>query len=163
MIKYLTLENFEHYMIFKNGSIYNPNTQKFLKHSPNKNGYIYVHLNNGRQLRKKITIHRLIAKAFVHNPNPEKYNIVNHIDGNRHNNNPNNLEWTDQKGNMLHAKARGKFDSGCRGENKLCENDVFNIRGLYFSGENISFLSLQYKVHPNTIRKIIKYQSWKEL
>lgn len=41
---------------------------------------------------KTYLIHRLVAEAFVENPNPEIYDCVNHIDGNKLNNIPGNLE-----------------------------------------------------------------------
>lgn len=47
--------------------------------------------------------HRLVAKYFVINNNPEKYNIVNHIDENTYNNAYWNLEWCTNKENLLHS------------------------------------------------------------
>lgn len=57
-----------------------------LKPSISKNGYLMVNL------RKTFYVHRLVALAFV--PNPENKHHVNHIDGNRMNNVSSNLEWT---------------------------------------------------------------------
>lgn len=51
--------------------------------------------------RKWIHIHRLVA--IIHLPNPENKPQVNHIDGNKLNNNVNNLEWVTRSENMLHA------------------------------------------------------------
>lgn len=61
-----------------------------------KNGY-YVCSVNG----KFKYIHRLVATAFIDNPN--SYNIVNHIDNDRLNNNVENLEWCTPKHNTSHA------------------------------------------------------------
>lgn len=49
---------------------------------------------------KKAYVHRIVAMAFVKNPNPELYKEVDHIDGNKSNNRADNLKWTDRKGNM---------------------------------------------------------------
>lgn len=50
-------------------------------------------------------IHRLVAKAFI--PNPNGYNVVNHIDCNTENNNVDNLEWCTHKHNTQHALKHG--------------------------------------------------------
>lgn len=51
---------------------------------------------------KKTTqmIHRLVAKAFI--PNPNEYPVVNHIDGDKFNNHESNLEWCTVSQNTLH-------------------------------------------------------------
>lgn len=60
-------------------------------------GYRYVTVKND----KKILVHRMVATAFI--PNPEGKKEVNHIDGNRSNNNVNNLEWVTSSENTRHA------------------------------------------------------------
>jgi hypothetical protein len=71
-------------------------------------GYQRVGLTkNG--LNKKYLIHRLVAMYYVNNKNPKKYNIVNHLDGNKLNNHYSNLEWCTHKQNMQHAKKLGLF------------------------------------------------------
>lgn len=65
-----------------------------------KQPYHYVGLcKNGK--KKNCFIHRLVAQAFI--PNPDNLPQVNHKDGNVHNNNVNNLEWVTNSENTKHA------------------------------------------------------------
>lgn len=73
-----------------------------LKQSINKKGYPIVYLSQHNK-QKTVVVHRLVAMAFVNNPNPEKYDQVNHIDGNKQNNHYSNLEWCDNSYNQIHA------------------------------------------------------------
>jgi len=50
-------------------------------------------------------VHRVVASKFI--PNPNNYTDVNHIDGNKKNNNVNNLEWCDRSYNLNHAISTG--------------------------------------------------------
>lgn len=75
-----------------------------LKEKTNKHGYKMIGLSN-EYGRKTFAIHRLVANAFIDNKN--NYNEVNHIDGNKSNNNFNNLEWCTRRDNILHAYKLG--------------------------------------------------------
>lgn len=74
--------------------------EKILKSHYDNNGYysIVLYKNNNR---KKYLIHRLIAEAFI--PNPNNLPCVNHKDENKQNNNVDNLEWCTQKYNMKYS------------------------------------------------------------
>lgn len=67
-------------------------------------GRIYVSLYKDTN-RKNCTVHRLVANAFI--PNPNNYPEVNHIDGNPQNNNVRNLEWCTKSYNEKHAYHNG--------------------------------------------------------
>ena len=66
----------------------------------NSDGYYIAKLNLNNHL-KSIAIHRLVAQAFI--PNPNNYKEVNHIDCNRKNNVFTNLEWCTHKQNVQHS------------------------------------------------------------
>lgn len=69
-----------------------------------RKGYATVILRkNG--VSKVHSIHRLIAEAFI--PNPDNLPYINHIDGNKSNNDISNLEWCTQLENMRHAFNTG--------------------------------------------------------
>lgn len=70
----------------------------------NGNGYLIVNLkHNGKQ--QMITVHRLVAEHFI--TNSEMLPEVNHKDGNKSNNNVNNLEWCTRIDNINHAVKTG--------------------------------------------------------
>lgn len=70
-----------------------------------KYGYMCITLSKNRNI-KTIKIHRLVAMAFIENPNnlPQ----VNHIDENKSNNNVSNLEWCTQKYNINYGSRTEK-------------------------------------------------------
>ena len=87
------------YSVTKDGKVFSYNINNFL--SPFKSGgYLRVGLLKENKV-KKYLIHRLVAEAFIVNPN--NCPIVNHKDGNKHNNNVSNLEWCTYSQNQKHA------------------------------------------------------------
>lgn len=88
------------YTIYDDGRIFSKRTNKFLTPNCNKTGYLTVELGG-----KIYTIHRLLAIAFI--PNPNNYDVVHHRDENKLNNSLDNLEWTTHKLNI-------QYSSGCR-------------------------------------------------
>lgn len=94
------INDYENYEINKEGNIFSLKRDKYLKYSIQKSGYKYVYLcKNGKQ--KAFLLHRLIALNFL--PNPENLPEINHIDGNKLNNDLNNLEWVTRSQNQKHA------------------------------------------------------------
>lgn len=71
----------------------------------NEYEYKMVGIALGNGVSKRCRVHRLVAQAFI--PNPENKPFVNHIDGNRANNNVDNLEWVTASENALHAHKTG--------------------------------------------------------
>jgi len=97
-------EKYLHYLINNKGEVWSKLSNKFIKPSVNPSGYLYHTLyTENKKKNKKVRTHIMVAECFVNNPNPEKFNIVNHKDGNRENPLYSNLEWTNRSGNTKHA------------------------------------------------------------
>lgn len=114
-----------------------------------KNGYYYFTRNIDGKLRS-FRMHRLIALQFVPNPYPNDNNIVNHLDGNKLNNNYTNLEWTTASGNNQHAA-----------DNKLTGTTTRRI-GQYIDGElhkeynTLTMASQESGIHMSRIVEVCK-------
>lgn len=126
-----------------------------------KNGYKLVSLSkNGSS--KRVLLHRLIAKAFI--PNPNNLPQVNHKDGNKQNNIIDNLEWVSAQDNIIHAytnnlmhPAHGiKINVG-----HFVEEDIRNIRRMALAGMSQRKIAAEYGVHQGFIWLILKGKTYR--
>lgn len=93
-------------------------------------------------------IHRLVAMAFL--DNPMKKTQVNHINGDKVNNNLSNLEWSTPSENGKHSyKVLGRTPM-----RKVDVLQVESIRNRYVNGEKLTHLAKEYNVSPSTIWNI---------
>ena len=76
--------------------------ERIIKFTKSNKNYLVANLKNNN-IQQSFSIHRLVAQAFI--PNPDNLPQVNHIDGNKQNNNVNNLEWCTNKQNRCHASC----------------------------------------------------------
>ena len=125
---------------------------KELSQAKDAHGYRRVSLTrNGKGKTKKV--HRLVAQAFI--PNPNSLPEVNHISGDKSDNSIFNLEWIGRRKNIEHAKNNGFYKSIPK---KLSKQEVREIRQLYkpysTSGSSIA-LSLKYGVSAPYIWRIV--------
>lgn len=115
---------------------------KIKLHENNGYGYLMADLHKNNK-SKSVAVHRLVAQAFI--PNPENKQQVNHKDGDKYNNNADNLEWVSKAENCWHR------------------NNILGIRtnrikdfttGLVFPSQKSA--ALYYGVSENLIRMIVK-------
>ena len=147
----------------------NKNTGLIYKPELLRTGYMSVRVGLSHTDRLHIILHKAVAFTFIENPNNFKY--VNHKDGNKQNNNVNNLEWCTASDNIQHAYDNELIDvSKISGENnhysKLSEQDVIMIRATYQKGSSINgehALARKYHVSRPTIRNIINNNRWKNV
>lgn len=91
--------------VTESGDVFIKATGKEITPKNNGNGYLRIYIP---KIKKRFLLHRLVATAYV--PNPDNKPQVNHIDGNKHNNSANNLEWCTSQENVSHfyEKMNGK-------------------------------------------------------
>ena len=130
-----TIKGFDNYLISDSGEIYNKITNRHKHASPNQNvQYLQISLwKDGIEHHKYV--HRLVAETFI--PNPENKPEVNHIDGNRQNNNVRNLEWVTSVENKVHAIKTGLHVY----TNRLTEPEFIECINAVIQGETITHLS----------------------
>jgi hypothetical protein len=92
------------YQVSNTGLVRNAVTGKVLTPIRKYDGYLVVNLSDRRKV-KQIMVHRLVAETFI--PNPERLEVVNHIDGNKGNPEVENLEWVTFSENSKHAYRIG--------------------------------------------------------
>ena len=111
-------------------------------------GYVYLY------------VHRLVAEAFV--PNPNGYKVVNHKDGNKSNNWADNLEWCTTKQNLRHAFLNGLTTRGARNsQTVLKEDEVRTIKRLLKEGKLFQReIGAQYGVSQSNISMIARGKNW---
>lgn len=131
----------------------------------NSSGYKYIDLCECG-IRKKEAVHRLVATAFIQNPNnkPE----VNHKDLNRGNNFVGNLEWVTRSENSLHASKNGALPDQW-GENnpysKLTTKEVRDIKNRIKEGQTVYYIHKKHypHLHQQTLYGIKSNKRWKKV
>ena len=128
-----------------------------VKPKPTNNGYVRTELWC-KGVRERPSIHRLVAKIFV--PNPENKPQVNHIDGDRLNNAAANLEWCTAQENSIHAvHLRQKWGTNVATA-KLTDNDVIAIRVLSAKGIPGTWIAKTFGITNAQVSHIVLRQHW---
>lgn len=122
-MEWRTVCEYDHYEVNRKGEIRHKVRKQVLKPRLNSGGYAYVNFNiNGH--RKNFAVHRIVANAFI--PNPNGYSEINHKDYDRTNNCVDNLEWVDSSQNKQHMFLKEE-NKDCRGK----EVEQYTKKGEY--------------------------------
>lgn len=140
--------------------------ERILKQDTSVKGYHTVHVPMTDGKTRHLRVHRLVAEAFL--PNPNNLPQVNHKDGNKSNNQVSNLEWCTAKSNNSHARSSGLWNSSYEiGENnknsKLTEDMVKQIPNLLQQGLSSNQIANKFGVSRAAINLVRKGKNWKYL
>lgn len=132
MEEWKIIENYTNYEVSNKGNIRGYKNRKIMEKIPHNiipqedyKGYLYVNLYNKNGM-KSIKIHRLVAKAFI--PNPNNLSQVNHKDEDKKNNDVSNLEWCSSIYNVNYGTGHKR---SCNTRRKCCTKAIvqYDLKG----------------------------------
>lgn len=144
---------FYNYIIYENGDVYSLYRNRKLKGEIVQGYKCYTLTINGKT--KSYKAHRLVAQWFVPNYNPEINNIVNHIDGNKLNICPSNLEWCTVAYNNEHARKTGLNNISQSNKNRWNDQNFRKSTSENISKSKKQIGSFQGKSNPKYRYRII--------
>lgn len=127
---------------------------RVLEGRPDRGGYWGLSVG-GLINQHPIKIHRLVAEAFV--PNPQALEQVNHIDADKTNNRASNLEWVSRLDNVAHAKRLGLF-----GKKMTPEKARQAFLDYHQDGELMITLCERYDINIKTLSNLVNRRTWQE-
>lgn len=176
------------YMVSRSGTVFSNRTGKLRKLAPwlNSKGYEVVSLRFSDGSRSRALVHRTIARVF--NGEPQRGQECRHLDGDKRNNRPNNLEWGTHSENMTDTVRHGTHISVAkperiargdrhgsrtkpgrvpRGESsgtaKITEAQAREILMRALRGETISGIARSLAVPRGATKCVVQRKTWKHL
>lgn len=155
------VRSLDRYVQGRNGSKCNRRGRQ-LRLTSYHNGYVIVTLCKPNSKKKRGIVHRLVAEAFI--PNPENKPVVNHKNGIKHDNRLENLEWCTHSENNIHALVTGlkiPAKGSKSGGSVLNEEQVLKICDLLDNTDmTIRQISTLYEVNESAISNIHRGAKW---
>ena len=149
MANFVPIKGFEDiYAINENGEVMILKTKKIKKPIVGSWGYYTIGLYKNKK-NHTVLLHRLLAETFI--SNPENKEQVNHIDGNKLNNDINNLEWVTRSENLLHAYKNNLSKITTSNAQESRKKIIVNLEnGVFYNGLK-EFALNNYLPKPYTI------------
>ena len=149
------------YVADTNGDIFNSETNYKLSLQLDKDGYYIVKItHNGRSITKRVN--QLVASAFI--PNPENKPEAHHIDRDRQNNKPSNLQWCTRKEHFdIERRDFNKFtrSRGERNGSAQCTDDTMRTAALEMcNGVSVVEVSKKFNISKSTLYDVYNKKSW---
>lgn len=143
------IQNYDGYKIYEDGTIKSNVRNKdknkyYVMKQHNSNGYKTIMLRSNEGKAKIFRVHRLVAEAFVENPN--NYPIINHIDGKKDNNHFTNLEWCTYSMNNKHAFYM-KLKENKKSYTEDEEAEIIKLRMSGLRAKDIQEVFLHLKIY----------------
>lgn len=150
------------YEVSEYGDIRNTITGIFRKPHKNRKGYLHIGLSDINKKISGLFIHRIVATAFI--PNPNNCPQVNHIDCDKTNNHFSNLEWCTNDENMRHAMEhdlRAHMPGEQNPFSKYKEEQIRKVCELLVEGKMTHRdISETTGVHKRTVDEIALKNKW---
>ncbi len=129
-------------------------------------GHLRVYLADGSGKKKPLLVHRLVAIAFIENPDNQP--VINHIDNNPSNNCVSNLEWCSIAHNNACSLATGTRRQGnqkgtANSNAKLNDTIVRAIRERFKNIGNASAVAKEFGINPRHALHIINGTMWSHI
>lgn len=154
---YSIIPNYSRYVIDILGNVYSMNYNKtgvprIMKQRKNRYGYMQIQLYDDNKKCKLLSVHRLVAIAFI--PIIPGKNYVNHIDGNKSNNSVHNLKWCNPSENTRHSYDIIKTQS----YNRLTHMGINAAKNLRkFTQQEVEDIREKHGMHHISFRKLASY------
>lgn len=145
MERWKKIKDFDNYSVSDCGRVRNDKKKLLLKQI-NNSGYLVVNLYNDTTT-KKIRVHRLVAEAFI--PNPNNYPIINHKNEKKDDNRVENLEWCTYKYNSNYGTCRERISTTMKGVPRYYQAIKCIVDGITFN--SVADAGRHFNINASTI------------
>lgn len=150
------------YEASRDGAVRRVSSRRWLQSRAGANGYVYVNLSRDNDRGRTVTLHSVIASAFL-GPRPLGADVC-HADGDKANNRADNLRYDTRTGNMADTIRAGRIARGERaGASKYSEDQIRAVRAALTAGRSYSQIASEFGMPISTIQSIKQRKTWRWL